>query len=476
MRHPKQHPSAAARSVFLFGLALLPLVHLRAQTQWRRLAIGASPPPRHQASMAYDPVRDRCLMVGGIGDAGPTIADAWEWDGSAWQRVPYPVRFGHFSPPMAHDPVGGGILVLLFDNAGLPSTWRWNGGWTQVATAAQSPPLGSFAESAISTAPGGVLVFGGGSLPMDETWFWDGARWTRQGSVVTPPGRRAAHMAYDARRQRVLMSGGTVPPVLFNDTWSWDRRNGWTPVAVGPSPSFWRMEYDHRRDRMVKVGWGGGPSSGSPGGPPSGYAFGTYEFDGGAVRWDARAPVGAPSGRSGFAMAYDQARGQVVMFGGFPGMATDETWVYEPVVAASFQTNGPGCSGAGLPALTTTMASGLPWSGQRFEVAVSNVPGPTRVPVARLMMVGGSISRWGAVALPLDLGGFGLPGCRLLVSPDVISPLVALPGGGWGWAADIPPSPGLLGRSFYLQALVSSVAQPAQLVVSDAGLALIGGL
>jgi hypothetical protein len=55
-------------------------------TTWTQVAVvGSLPPARSSASMAYDPVRNVCVMMGGQDLAGP-LADTWTFDGSAWQQ------------------------------------------------------------------------------------------------------------------------------------------------------------------------------------------------------------------------------------------------------------------------------------------------------------------------------------------------------------------------------------------------------
>ena len=45
--------------------------------------------------------------------------------------------------------------------------------------------------------------------------------------------------------------------------------------------------------------------------------------------WVKKSPANSPSGRSGHAMAYDGARGYVVLFGGSDGSVRNDTWVWD---------------------------------------------------------------------------------------------------------------------------------------------------
>jgi hypothetical protein len=56
-------------------------------TSWRRLSEGGAP-ARSGAGAAYDPVRDRLVVFGGVERPGGTaISDTWEWDGQTWECV-----------------------------------------------------------------------------------------------------------------------------------------------------------------------------------------------------------------------------------------------------------------------------------------------------------------------------------------------------------------------------------------------------
>ena len=78
---------------------------------------------------------------------------------------------------------------------------------------------------------------------------------------------------------------------------------------------------------------------------------------------------------------------------------------------------GAGCGGAALPSLTLA-ASGQPQLGNNaFALRlVGGQPGTTAV-----LWLGSSRSTWiGTGALPLDLGGFGAPGCTLLTGAESV--------------------------------------------------------
>ncbi len=144
----------------------------------------------------------------------------------------------------------------------------------------------------------------------------------------------------------------------------------------------------------------------------------------------------------------------------------------EASIASRFTTFGSGCAGsAGTPALAAAGGQG-PWIGETFAVALSSLPpSPANVPFG---VIGTSNTTWGPLPLPVSLAVLGMPTCDLLVTPDLIVPLVNA-GGTATWAIAIPADPALVGGIIYLQAYV--VDPPANrfgLTVSNGGEAQLG--
>jgi hypothetical protein len=77
------------------------------------------------------------------------------------------------------------------------------------------------------------------------------------------------------------------------------------------------MAYDSARGRLVLVGGNDGIS---------GYVADTWEL---GTTWELRAPTTPITARRSHAATYDSARRKVVLFGGFNGASLDETWEYD---------------------------------------------------------------------------------------------------------------------------------------------------
>jgi hypothetical protein len=89
--------------------------------------------------------------------------------------------------------------------------------------------------------------------------------WVQQSPGTSPPARIYHAMAYDAAHGQVVLFGGVVPngpnppTTIFNDTWVWDGSN-WTnvtPANSSNSPSarlLAGMAYDAARGKVVLFG------------------------------------------------------------------------------------------------------------------------------------------------------------------------------------------------------------------------------
>ena len=90
------------------------------------------------------------------------------------------------------------------------------------------------------------------------------------------------------------------------------------------------------------------------------------------------------------------------------------------------------------------------------------------------MLLGASKSVWAGVALPLDLGVIGMPGCTLFASGEIIHRLVRTADSA-RWTFVVPTLAGMLGQPFTNQAVVSDPGANAfGAVVSNAGEGIVG--
>ncbi len=93
-------------------------------TNWTLLAGATGPAARARAAFAWDPVRQRAVLVGGFDATMYGTGDTWEFDGAAWQ-----LRTATASPPVhsaVFDPSLGRVVAADFEGL-----WSWDGTtWT----------------------------------------------------------------------------------------------------------------------------------------------------------------------------------------------------------------------------------------------------------------------------------------------------------------------------------------------------------
>jgi hypothetical protein len=223
------------------------------------------------------------------------------------------------------------------------------------------------------------------------------------------------------------------------------------------------MAYDSYRQRIVMFG-------GLEVFPVNRESDGTWEWDG--TTWLERFPTLRPPARIRHELVFDSARRQIVLFGGgaFGSSPFGDTWTYGTTAPASHSPYGAGCLGsAGTPDIA--LAPGRePWIGDSLELAITRLP-PGQ-PAA--LNLGFSRTSWQGLALPFPLGAIGMPGCDLLVGPDLTCPL-ANPAGSATFPLRIPFDPRYIGLPFFDQALVLDPgANALGVIVSNGGAGKVG--
>ena len=225
-------------------------------TSWQNVSPTLQPIPRARHSMAYDPFRERVVLIGGY--AGRDVDDAWEWDGSSWTQVASNVLGVTRDGAAAFDPSLGGVLY----NAGT-FNMVWNGStWNYLVV-----PIATGADSngtVYDAASGGILSLFG----RETRRFSRRAGWETVGSAQSFDLDDVA-IANDPFRGRPVFYGGFGSvgrgfASAFHITWQWDG-NGWHELNVfGPPPlSDSAMTFDLARRVFVLFGgdWSSGGNS-----------------------------------------------------------------------------------------------------------------------------------------------------------------------------------------------------------------------
>jgi hypothetical protein len=288
------------------------------QVQWSRRAVVSS---YAAPGLVYDSARQRVVMLTGPGFLG---SEVWEWTGIDWT----PVTLGGASSKVFFASAYDRSRQRLVRFGGSPvrsgDTWEWDGvQWLQRSSANEPPPR-SHGAMVYDEARGRVLLFGGATNNyLNDTWEWDGNDWIQRSPANVPPARDDHSLAYDASRQRMVLFGG-VGSTSFGDTWEWDGSD-WIQMSPANAPSARSdhgLAYDRIRQQVVLFG-----------GNPPGLACcnsETWEWDGND--WEQRFPATIPSPRYSHALAFDEVRGTVVLFGGEVGLnqlVPTSTWEWD---------------------------------------------------------------------------------------------------------------------------------------------------
>jgi len=251
---------------------------------------------------------------------------------------------------------GGGTTQQ--GGAGFAETWTWDvQGWTR-QDPSQSPPGRSYTAMAFDLTHHYMVLYepasSAGAIP--QTWTWDGVTWTQQNPVHTPPTRIEPAMATDPSRGGVVLVGGTDSSDR-SDVWAWNGSD-WIEVLPDQGPVFGSAHsvIVSPKDGSLLVAGnlgayqyanGAWSALGIPWPAGTGYAgnvayyvgMGFVRFGGGGETWTWRPDVDSdwrkltpectPPGRwaNAFrpAMAYDDWRDTIVLFG---GRNRNDTWSF----------------------------------------------------------------------------------------------------------------------------------------------------
>ncbi len=367
---------------------------------WSQVATQASPIDRGAALMGYDPLRKITVLVGGQSESVRGLRyDTWTYDGSTWKEIANANVPRGTSLEMTWDPSQQKLLIAGRKETGPLTSWTFDGTtWSEQAKSSHN--LNGIDEASLAfddergyalylrrenqvfygfrlragvwdrplpVPQPGAGVPGRGALTFDsaageprlfveasagqglQSWRWDGVMWrliglsgaqvpnatgriaydsTREITVAfdartyelegatwkTKPTSAApatnGALAHDAGHQRLLYFGGSMGFAKYTDaSWTWDGSR-WQELALEDPPtarSGAALAYDERRQRMVLFGGMGVNDAGQ-----QGYLFDTWELNGDSWK---QALVQGPTGlRDWPSMTYDAGRRRIVLW------------------------------------------------------------------------------------------------------------------------------------------------------------------
>ncbi len=313
---------------------------------WTALSPAGTPPAaRSRAAFAYDPPRDRFVLIGGRSGSN-YLADVWSlelsgtptWSGVAPAGGPPDPRA---AASLVYDPqddrfvlfAGGRDYVWLddlwtLDLSGAPA-------WAALAPGGGPPSVRAAHAAIFDPLRRQMVVYGGTTFyGTDEGWRLDLSGppvWSELPMAFDrPDARRGATVIVDAPNQRLVCFGGGAPS---NQTWVMPFATlEWSPLATGGTPPPARRYHsailDPVRRRMIVFGGTG--------------AGGATQFDDvwalpldGTPDWTQLLPAGSPPGpRAEHAAVYDPGGDRMVVYGGNAG-ASDYADVWALTLGAT---------------------------------------------------------------------------------------------------------------------------------------------
>jgi N-acetylneuraminic acid mutarotase len=208
--------------------------------------------------------------------------------------------------------------------------------WRAVESVDGAPMPRAYHSMVYDEAHDQVILFGGwdGIAYVDDTWAYDPVTYTwtdLSPAGELPPARQEHAMCWDSPSGRVVLFGGVTDETgsFLNDTWAYDPvANAWT--ALNPAGEVPAARVGH--SMVQDPDTGSAILFGGIGEDISTYSD-TFAYDPATNTWIELEPAGeVPPARYGHSMVYDEARRQVLLFGGYAedGTRLNDLWAYDP--------------------------------------------------------------------------------------------------------------------------------------------------
>ncbi|MCC6783094.1 MAG: hypothetical protein IT457_09640 [Planctomycetes bacterium] len=284
--------------------------------------------------LAFDRARGRLTL---LGDSFVFATHLAEFANGAWVVLPA----SNIGAPVLNDGTlvydeVRGTLVIAGGDVAQPAgdaLWEWNGGtWSARSASTSHPPAANDAMLA-EDPTSGVLLFGGRDaqgVPNAATWLFDGITWSPITSPNAPAARSAAAMTHSGNAGVLLVGGLDAQGQALADTWLWNASAGWQQLFTFALPA--RLNHALGCDLSAP----GGPRVYLFGGTDGTQWFGDLRWldtSGFPARWRTITTSGAPPARDTHALAVDELRHQLVLFGGrdAQGNVLADTWTFDLV-------------------------------------------------------------------------------------------------------------------------------------------------
>ncbi len=303
--------------------------------QWEKLK--STLRPRHAHTATWDPVKNRLMVVGGLGQGG-MLKDAWAFDPKTdeWQELKstkdLPYWHGHTA---TWDPVKGRLLVV--GGEGGSGTWALDpntGEWREI-NSSKSPSARRGHTATWDPVKGRLLVVGGavGSTSLQDSWAFDPKtdEWQEIKSLKNPPPIYCPEATWDPFNQRLIVMGFNHELLgktkkLSHETWALDpKTDQWEEIKSAKMPpvrSGYQLVWDLVNKRLILAQGSG----------PRGSCKDSWSFDPKTDQWDELKSAVSPPARSHYTATWDPVKSRIIMFGGW-GTTTSvkDTWALNPI-------------------------------------------------------------------------------------------------------------------------------------------------
>ncbi len=269
----------------------------------------------------------------------------------SWRRSDTPTS--EWSVRMTYDSARKRAVLLQPSNDGrnVLDVMEWDGQRWHRSQVPGSPSLRHLPAWCYDPVLGACVLFGGteAGLPLSDTWLWDGRSWTEVRTPMSPSARYFAMTCFEPTIGRIVLFGGegrlNQQTVLLGDLWSFDGKTWRLENGGGSNAPLPRTQhalfYDALVGELVLYG---------------GYT-GAFSTDTWSWRpsqgWRQLVVSGVPPNRIYHAVAFDTTRGVGLLVGNYGGWIDNETWEWNGVlrrwslVGSIPPTNG-GRSGSGV--------------------------------------------------------------------------------------------------------------------------------
>jgi hypothetical protein len=287
-------------------------------------------PKSETPARSTDPMRNSRFAICSLNFPGLAALLAWvgglnlDAQTATWTEITHPSSpaFAHHDmtyDSLRHRLIAAGRTFIMAQPFAIHAGAA-DGSWTQLPAPSPALPGYQDIELAYDSHRDVVVLY---TTATNKVWEFDGTNWTVITATTTPiQCADGAQMQYDPLRRKTVLVGTTGYPGVskMSETWFWDGTDWTLAAGTNASPrgaAGGGMAFDAARGEMVLLTMG---------------TMQTWTFNG--TNWTERSPATVPSpGLWVFDLAYDPVSQRVVFFGGetrvSPPTYPTNTWAWD---------------------------------------------------------------------------------------------------------------------------------------------------